>query len=95
MTKRYFAFTLVSLCIFGFAAPGMAQTLTTLANFTFQSGTPAATPLARSSDGNFYGSVWGGSGSIYRVTPAGVISKFIHFAPREAGVRMARPRSPA
>lgn len=62
-----------------------AQTLTTLASFNGQNGdTPQYASLAKGSDGNFYGVTYQGGannlGTIFKVTPSGVLTTIYNFA---------------
>jgi hypothetical protein len=69
----------------GGAPSAKAQSLTTLYNFCSQGGgncTDGLMPeagLAQGSDGNFYGTTNGHGGTVFRITPSGVLTTLPYF----------------
>jgi len=63
-----------------------AQTLTTLVNFDQTHGASPESPVIQASDGNFYGTTYGGGGgsrpygAVFQVTPAGVLTTLHSFS---------------
>ena len=77
------ACTILLFCVAS-ALVGPAQTLTTLASFNHANGAgPAFGSLVQGIDGNFYGTTDGGGangdGTIFRITPAGVLTTLYSF----------------
>ncbi|HKT87402.1 MAG TPA: choice-of-anchor tandem repeat GloVer-containing protein [Candidatus Sulfotelmatobacter sp.] len=71
------------------AKPSPAQTFTTLANFNFVNGDEPNSTLVQGSDGNLYGTTFGGGlycqtdifscGAIFKMTPMGALSPLLSF----------------
>ena len=73
-------------CVFcaATAVAARAQTFTTLANFDYANGyMPWSMTLIQGSDGNFYGTTYGGGtygmGTVFKVTPAGELTALYSF----------------
>jgi len=68
---------LLALCIAS-ATSSPAQIFTTLATFDFTNGDAPFGPLVQGTDGNFYGTTYGGgkgnSGTLFKITPAGAVT---------------------
>ena len=82
MKLKILAFA-VALTLAFMAGDLPAQTLTTLINFNENNFLPAYfqnAPLVQASDGNFYGTAfWGATGTLFKVTPAGMLTPLISF----------------
>src|SRR5271157_6097159 len=67
------------------AIASSAQTLTTLVNFDQTHGATPESPVIQASDGNFYGTTWGGGGgsraygTVFQATPAGGLTTLHSF----------------
>ncbi|HEY6292064.1 MAG TPA: choice-of-anchor tandem repeat GloVer-containing protein [Terriglobia bacterium] len=80
-------------CVFCAAAAlnGRAQTYTTLANFGGPNGINPLSTLVQGTDGNFYGTTFGGGptdiggGTVYRLTPGGTLTTIYRFCPKSKG----------
>ena len=68
------------------AATLSAQTLTTFVNFNGTDGAATESPVIQASDGNFYGTTYGGGGgsraygTVFKVTPDGVLTTLHSFS---------------
>ena len=68
------------------AVASSAQTLTTLVNFDQTHGAAPQSPVIQASDGNFYGTTWGGGGgskpygTVFQATPAGGLTTLHSFS---------------
>jgi len=87
------------------ASVASAQMLTTLASFDGSNGQTPAAMLVQGSDGNFYGTAYGGGanvyyGAVFKITPAGTLTTLYSFcsksgqrwrySPRRSGARHRR-----
>ena len=77
-----------------------AGVLTTLVNFTGTTGSLGSYPfgaLLQGTDGNFYGTTWHGGasdlGTVFRMTPAGVLTTLVEFTGTGAGKKGSYPFS--
>jgi uncharacterized repeat protein (TIGR03803 family) len=90
-TSRFLVVMFVSLIVLGAVSSSVAQTFTTLVNFDGTNGSgPYLTSLIQGADGNLYGVTFeggtstscqdlSGCGTIYRMTPGGVLTTIYNF----------------
>jgi uncharacterized repeat protein (TIGR03803 family) len=82
MSKFKTVFFLCVFCAAG-AIGSRAQTFTTLVNLTFPNGCHPYDALVEGSDGSLYGTAYAGgsssSGTIFKITPGGALSKLFDF----------------
>jgi len=76
------AYALVLLCVTT-AVPLPAQTFTTLHNFNFTDGDDPQGGLVQATDGNLYGTTYGGGatggGTVFKITPSGTLTTVYSF----------------
>jgi uncharacterized repeat protein (TIGR03803 family) len=82
---RNMVHVLVFLCATT-AVPLPAQTFTTLHNFNFTDGEDPQGGLVQATDGNLYGTTYGGgaegAGTVFRITPSGTLTTVYSFCAR-------------
>ena len=86
---------LAALCLCIAASQGTAQTFTTLVSFDGPNGANSMAGLIKATDGNFYGTTSEGGansdGSVFRITPAGVLTTLYSFCSKSACSDGANP----
>jgi uncharacterized repeat protein (TIGR03803 family) len=79
------SYALVLLCVTT-AVPLPAQTFTTLHNFNFTDGDDPQGALVQATDGNLYGTTYGGgaegAGTVFKITPSGTLTTVYSFCAR-------------
>jgi uncharacterized repeat protein (TIGR03803 family) len=79
---------LATLGLCASASPAAAQTLATLVSFDGTDGADSTAGLIRATDGNFYGTTSGGGansdGTVFRITPSGVLTTLYSFCSQSA-----------